>query len=287
MSVRVFAPAKINLTLEVGRPRHDGRHPLRSIVAFADVGDVLEVAPAPDLTLAIDGPFANSLPVDETNLAMRAARALASVEGVRTGAALKLTKNLPIASGIGGGSSDAAAALKALNALWELGRNEAQLCALARELGADVPICVYARSAFMTGTGEEFSPFTVAPLHAVLINPLLPLSTRDVYHQFDAMGLGREFDPTPPSSWEQTPRRNDLEAAAVALMPELGGTRALLKSLPGVGHVGLSGSGATMFALVDTRAAALESASALRQERPDAWVAPVRLGALDHAASSV
>lgn len=287
MSVRVFAPAKINLTLEVGRSCDDGRHPLRSIVVFADVGDVLEAAPAADVTLAIDGPFAISLPTDETNLAMRAARVLAAAGGVRAGVALKLTKNLPIASGIGGGSSDAAATLKALNALWQLGRDEAELCSFARELGADVPICVYARSALMTGTGEQFSPFPLAPLDAVLINPLLPLSTRDVYRQFDAMGLGRDFDSNPPSSWEQATRGNDLEAAAVALMPELLGIRALLEALPGVGHVGLSGSGATMFALVDTREAALEATLALRQGRPDAWVAPVRLSTLDPAASPV
>ena len=177
MSVRVFAPAKINLTLEVGRPRADGRHPLRSIVAFADVGDVLEAVATRDLTLTIAGPFAAALPADETNLVLRAARALAAAAGVSIGAAITLTKNLPIASGIGGGSSDAAAALKALNALWGLGRGEAQLCALARELGGDVPVCVYARSALMTGSGEEFTALALAPLDAVLVNPLAPLST--------------------------------------------------------------------------------------------------------------
>ncbi|MEQ1617289.1 MAG: 4-(cytidine 5'-diphospho)-2-C-methyl-D-erythritol kinase [Terricaulis sp.] len=286
MNVRVFAPAKINLTLEVGRPRNDGRHPLRSIVAFADVGDALEVAAAPDLTLTITGPFADSLRTDETNMAMRAARALAASTGrTRSGAALKLTKNLPIASGIGGGSSDAAAALKALNVLWGLGRDEAQLCALARGLGADVSVCVHARSALMTGAGEEFAPLAMAPMEAVLVNPLRPLSTAAVYRQFDAMALGTELDTRAPLQWGGEGRHgNDLETAAIALMPELRDMRFQLEALPGARHVGLSGSGATMFVILDSGAAAHESAAALRRVRPTWWIAPTRLGALDPAA---
>lgn len=284
MSVRVFAPAKINLTLEVGRPRADGRHPLRSIVAFADIGDLLDAAPAADLTLAIAGPFASSLPADETNLVLRAARALAASADARMGAALTLTKNLPIASGIGGGSSDAAATLKALNALWGLGREEAQLCALARELGGDVPVCVYARSALMTGTGEEFTPFALAPLDAILVNPLRPLSTAEVYRQFDLMRLGGEFDASAPLQGRADSGANDLEMPASALMPELRDMREELEALPGVRHVGLSGSGATMFALLDSGDAALESATMLRRLRPGWWIAPARLGALDPTA---
>ncbi len=287
MSVRVFAPAKINLTLEVGRPRADGRHPLRSIVSFADVGDVLEAAPAPDLRFTIAGPFASCLPADETNLVLRAAGALAASVGTSSGAVLTLTKNLPIASGIGGGSSDAAAALKALDALWGLDCKEAELLALGRGLGADVPVCVYSRSALMTGTGEDFSPFSLPPMDVVLINPLRPLSTAAVYRQFDAMGLGRELDACAPLQGVGARYGNDLEAAASALMPELRDMRTQLEALPGARHVGLSGSGATMFVLVESRDVALESATALERLYPSCWIAPARLGALDPVPSPV
>src|SRR5262249_39490392 len=140
MTARVFAPAKINLTLEVGPPQADGRHPLMSAVAFADVGDWVEAAPAQTLSLKVTGPFSHALSEEPDNSVLRAASALAEAAGVVPRAALTLEKHLPIASGIGGGSSDAAAALKALNALWELHWSEAELTAIAQELGADVPV---------------------------------------------------------------------------------------------------------------------------------------------------
>ncbi|MBL8531524.1 MAG: 4-(cytidine 5'-diphospho)-2-C-methyl-D-erythritol kinase, partial [Hyphomonadaceae bacterium] len=179
--LRVFAPAKINLTLQVGPPGGDGMHPLQSVVAFADVGDWVEVAPSEGLTLAMDGPFAPMLTQDEDNLVLRAARLLAAEGQVRAGAALRLSKHLPVASGIGGGSSDAAAALKALNQLWALDLDVAALAQLGRRLGADVPVCLGARSAWMTGAGEQVAALALPEMDVVLVNPLRPAPTAQVF----------------------------------------------------------------------------------------------------------
>lgn len=283
MSVRVFAPAKINLTLKVGRPRADGRHPLQSVVMFADVGDWIEAAPADALTLAIDGPFAAGLSAGEDNLVLRAARVL----DPRRGAAITLTKDLPIASGIGGGSSDAAATLKALRALWALDVSDDALADLARELGADVPVCVHARTALMRGAGEITTPFEAPPLACVLVNPLTPLSTAEVYRRFDAMDLGGGFTEETPAPWGNADEAlasiaalgNDLEAPARALEPAIDQVRAALAADPRARHVALSGSGATVFAL----AATLEDAHALtrdlEQKQPSWWVRAATLGA--------
>jgi 4-diphosphocytidyl-2-C-methyl-D-erythritol kinase len=295
MNPRVFAPAKINLTLQVGRPRADSRHPLQSMIAFADVGDWVEAAPAAEFSLHASGPFASAVAADDSNLVLRAARALAAALGEGRGAVLRLTKNLPVASGIGGGSSDAAATLKALNALWGAGLGEARLCELARALGADVPVCVGARGAYMTGTGEDFAPLDLPELDAVLVNPLRPLATAAVYRQFDAMKLGADFHARPPGAWRERGAclaaiaacGNDLEAPARALMPELAEMRALLAADTRVRQVGLSGSGATLFALADDRVSAQAIAAALQRARPLWWIKPARLGALDAGGSGV
>ncbi|MES1199949.1 MAG: 4-(cytidine 5'-diphospho)-2-C-methyl-D-erythritol kinase [Pseudomonadota bacterium] len=279
MSVRIFAPAKINLTLEVGAPRADGRHPLQSVVVFADVGDWVEAEAAETLSLSLSGPFASALE-GEDNLVLRAARAL------RVDAALHLEKQLPIASGIGGGSSDAAAALRALRALYGLEFNDDELAGLARELGADVPACVGAHSAWMTGTGEEFAPLNAPQLEAVLINPLKSLSTAEVYRQFDRMGLGQTFVPRAAPAWFDTQAAiadikavgNQLAAPAQALMPELVHIEATLSADSRVLHVQMSGSGATLFALTANREDAQSLARDLTAREPDWWVRATRLG---------
>lgn len=284
MNVRVLAPAKINLTLQVGRPRADGLHPLESVVMFADVGDVVEAAPAATLSLEIEGPFAEGLSAGDDNLVLRAARALQRAAGVHAGATLRLQKNLPVASGIGGGSSDAAATLKALKELWGLGLDEAALADVARPLGADVPVCVAARTAYMTGAGERFTPIRAPVLDAVLVNPLRPLATADVYRKFDAMGLGAEFRAGPSPAWETRESAleamaalgNDLEAPARALLGELDGVAQALGADARVRYAGLSGSGATMFAIVDSA----EDARALSLALAPTgwWVRPAVLG---------
>jgi 4-diphosphocytidyl-2-C-methyl-D-erythritol kinase len=286
MSVRVFAPAKINLTLKVGRPRADGLHELQSVVMFADVGDVVEAVSGEGLSLTVRGEFAEGL--SEDNLVLRAARALADASGLKKpGVALTLEKNLPIASGIGGGSSDAAAALRALNELWSLNLPAARLVEIAATLGADVPVCVGASTAFMTGSGETFRAMTALPFAAVLVNPLIPLPTANVYRQFDRMNLGADLSANEPPLWsnpdaalkEMAALGNDLEPAARALLPELDDIAALMRADGRAMHVGLSGSGATMFGLVQTSDHAAALAEAWQRAHPEWWVADTILGA--------
>lgn len=287
MSVRVFAPAKINVTLKVGRARPDGFHPLQSVVMFADVGDVVEAARAETLSLRVRGEFAEHLSPGDDNLVLRAARALAAAAGVEAKAALSLQKNLPIASGMGGGSSDAGAALRALNELWGLNLPIARLVEIARGLGADAPVCVAAKSAYMAGAGETFERIAAPAFAAVLINPLIPLPTANVFRQFDRMGLGSDFSVAAPPNWtgpeqaiaEMAALGNDLEPAARALLPELDEIAVLMRSDTRVWHAGLSGSGATMFALVESRDAAAGLAENWRRAHPEWWIADAMLGA--------
>lgn len=286
MSVRIFAPAKINLTLEVGRPRADGRHPLQSVVAFADVGDWIEAEASDDLSLEVVGPFAAALSDEQDNLVLRAARALAAKYNVKTGARLRLEKNLPIASGVGGGSSDAAAALKALSQLWALNASEADLQEIAATLGADVPVCLRAESAYMTGSGEMVAPMAVPTLHAVLVNPLQALATGAVYKTFDGANLGGAFqEKSAPilNSAEDALRAmrasgNDLAEPAESLLPVIAETLSSLRGDTRVCCAALSGSGATCFAIVRSQTDAQSLAAHLKQIWPDFWIAPARLG---------
>lgn len=286
MSIRVFAPAKINLTLEVGRPRADGMHPLQSVATFADVGDWVAAESADALSLRIEGEFARELSAGEDNLVLRAARALASAAAVEAPrAALTLIKNLPVASGIGGGSADAAAALHALNKLWGLSLDAAALADIARGLGADVPVCLLSRAAYMTGTGDDAAPLALPALHAVLVNPLKKLATGAVYRQFDAMGLGEKFAVRAAPSWRNASEviagaaslGNDLEPAARALLPAIADIGAALARDARVRHAALSGSGATMFGLTDTAEDAAGLTTDLAVAHAYWWVRAARL----------
>lgn len=281
MSLRVFAPAKINLTLEVGRPRADGYHPLQSAVVFAGEGDWIEASDAETLTLSVNGPFAAALGANDDNLVLRAARLLDS----KRGAALTLEKNLPIASGIGGGSSDAAAALLALNALWGLGKSVEDIARLGAKLGADVPVCVHRRSAWMTGAGDVVTPIEAPHLDVVLVNPGKPLATPPVYRRFDEMALGANFTERAPPDWSTREQviagmlrfGNDLEGPAVALMPELGDLLALLRADPRTACAALSGSGATCFAITNSAADARALAVDLEARKRDWWMCATTL----------
>lgn len=287
MSVRVFAPAKINLTLEIARPRTDGYHPLQSAVTFADIGDWISVSLAETLALDVVGEFAAGLANEPDNLVLRAARLLAEVVGRAPQARIVLEKNLPISSGIGGGSSDAAAALKALNALWRASLDEPALYEIAARLGADVPVCLGARSAWMTGVGEKIAPLSIPPLHAVLVNPMKPCSTALVFRKFDSLGAGRDHFVAETPIWRDAEEAlagmsalgNDLIAPARAIVPEIREVEAALRDSADARYVAVSGSGATVFAIVDNASDAQALASRVGADRRDWWVRAAVLGA--------
>lgn len=276
--VAVEAPAKINLYLHVVGRRADGYHLLDSLAAFAGIGDTVEAAPAEALGLSIDGPFAHDLGDGEDNLVLRAAHALAAASGRQAAARVHLTKRLPVASGIGGGSADAAATLHALARLWRLDFGPAALAAIGLALGADVPVCVYGRSAFFAGIGEIVTPApALPPAWLVLTNPGIALATPHVFKARSGSfsGPGR-FEAAPANAAELATvlrlRGNDLTAAAIQLAPVIGTVLAELEALPGALLTRMSGSGATCFALFAEQAAAETAAERLRTRQPGWWV---------------
>lgn len=280
-TVRLLAPAKINLFLHVGPVAIDGYHPLASLVAFADIGDSVTVQPAERLSLTVTGPFGRGLGADGDNLILKALRAL----GETTGAgdppvAVTLDKQLPIAAGLGGGSSDAGAALKGARDVLGLSLDDEALADIAAGVGADGPMCLHARAAWAEDRGDRltFEP-RLPPLPAVLINPGVPSPTGAVYRRYDEGPAGTADRPLPPDDWERSSvidwlsaRRNDLETPAMALEPAIGQTLAETARLPGVRLVRMSGSGATVFALFDTAEAAADAARRLTVVHPDWWV---------------
>jgi 4-diphosphocytidyl-2-C-methyl-D-erythritol kinase len=278
--VRAFAPAKVNLYLHVLGRRSDGYHLLDSLVAFADIGDEVTAMPADTLTLTVGGPEAKAITgLGDDNLVLRAARLLMARAGISGGAALHLDKRLPAAAGIGGGSSDAAAALRALSQLGGHPLDAAGLAALALELGADVPACLAARPVWVGGIGEEIEFAAALPeAGIVLANPRRPLPTAAVFQRrsgpFSAPG---RFDPMPRDAAGLMAalalRGNDLTEAARALVPEIGAVLDRLAMLPGALLARMSGSGATCFALFADRAAALAAGRALALAEPGWWSA--------------
>jgi len=279
LSITRFAPAKLNLYLHVTGRRLDGYHELDSLVVFLDVGDRLEVEAAPLLRLDVRGPNAEALAAEDDNLVLRAARALAGAmaEGMR-GADILLTKELPIAAGLGGGSSDAAATLRALAQLWDCDIAEDALAALALRLGADVPACLRARPLRMLGIGEQLDEVPPLPdFHVLLVNPGLPLATGSV---FAARRGGFSEPVTLPSVFDGfdhllsvlAATGNDLEAPACAMQGEIAATLAALRRLPEARLVRMSGSGATCFALFAEPVAAEGAATQLRTEYPTWWI---------------
>jgi 4-diphosphocytidyl-2-C-methyl-D-erythritol kinase len=267
------APAKINLFLHVGARRDDGFHPLQSLAVFTDLGDVLAMDAAPGLSLAIDGPFAAGLDGEGDNLVLRAARLLGG-----QGANITLTKNLPVASGIGGGSADAAAALRGLNRLWNA---NGDLQAIGAALGSDIPVCVASVPAFMEGRGEILRAVQSMPhVPMLLVNPRVAVPTRDVFAALDcrsgvemALPPGRFRDTADLLRFLET-TRNDLEAPALRLHPVIGEVLAALAVLPGALFTRMSGSGATCFGIFADADCCRRAAVILREAAPGWWVAP-------------
>jgi 4-diphosphocytidyl-2-C-methyl-D-erythritol kinase len=266
--VHETAFAKINLALHVRGRMPDGYHRIETVFAFAEDGDVVSVAESDSLELEISGPFAGDLAADEDNLVLRAAKALRDRYGVSAGARLALDKRLPVASGIGGGSADAAAALRLLARWWGVGADEADLLGLAASLGADVPACLLSRSARGTGRGDALEPIDggLSGRPVLLVNPCVPVSTASVFRGWDGIDRG------PLAAWQDG--RNDLEAAARAIAPEIGD---VLAALSGADSARMSGSGATCFGLYSTEGARDSAARAILGSRPDWWRLPSRL----------
>ena len=263
--MRETAYAKINLALHVRAREADGYHRIETVFSFAEDGDILTVVPSKDLTLNVIGPFAADLATAVDNLVLRAARAL---DGER-GAALTLEKNLPVASGIGGGSADAAATLRLLDRFWGLGRPESELLMIAAHLGADVPACLFSRTARGEGRGdtlESLADEEVSGTPLLLVNPCRPLPTAGVFRAWDGEDRGPLVD------WREG--RNDLEPAARMLVPEIA---QVLDALSGADFVRMSGSGATCFGLFATDAARDRAAARIASSHPGWWMLATRL----------
>src|SRR5271169_3509840 len=280
MAVAAFAPAKVNLYLHLIGVRADGYHLVDSLVAFADIGDRVTARASAALTLEIDGPQAAGLAgLGEDNLMLRAARLLAGHAGIAADAALHLQKNLPVAAGVGGGSSDAAAALRALCALWQVSIGEADLRRLGARLGADVPGCLHAGAAWIGGIGEQIEPAPSLPSAGiVLVNPRIALPTAAVFAaRRGRFGDAGRFAPMPQDAAGLAhvlgARRNDLADAAISLVPEIGAVLASLTLLPGALIARMSGSGATCFALFADRPKAERAGAALAAGELGWWCA--------------
>jgi 4-diphosphocytidyl-2-C-methyl-D-erythritol kinase len=276
------APAKINLALHVVGRRPDRYHLLDSLVVFADIADELAAEPAPADTLRVTGPFAEALGGGEGNLVSRAVAAFRArwPGAVATGLALTLSKNLPVAAGLGGGSADAAAALRLLAGLSRDPIAEADLMALALTLGADVPVCLLSHPCRVGGIGESLTPLPAfPPTHLVLVNPLQPVVTADVFRRLETHeNPGLPAFPEPLSRpaqlglWLEA-TRNDLEPPAQTLVPAIGTLIDWLGTRPGCMLARMSGSGATVFGLFGSGALAHQAAHDLRAAHPGYWVA--------------
>jgi 4-diphosphocytidyl-2-C-methyl-D-erythritol kinase len=278
-----WAPAKVNLYLHVGQPGPGGLHPVDSLVMFTDTraADRVSARVAPQLALAVEGPGAKALKSTPNNLALAAAMALREAcDRSGLGAALTLHKTLPIAGGVGGGSSDAAATLHVLNEMWEVRFGEEALERLANQLGSDVPACVRCRPLIMRGTGDRLSDATAPDMPAVLVNPGVPLETRKVFERFDQMKAPRAFREVEPPSGATLQEfvavlrkhQNDLEPAAIALCAEAGRVLKMLQAEPGCMLARLSGSGPTCFGIFESDAAAEAAAERIAAKKKKYWV---------------
>lgn len=258
-AAREIAPTKLNLALHVRGKLADGRHAIETVFAFCTDGDRLSGEKANEISLQVTGPFAGELGDPDDNLVLKAARALASAGRVTSGALLILDKRLPVASGIGGGSADAAAALRLLTSLWQIDPNHAE--AVSPALGSDVPACLLSLPVRGEGAGDALTPIALPEISGtpvLLVNPRVPLSTADVFAAWDGIDRG------PLGCWREG--RNDLEAAAKALVPQIGTVLAWLSAQSGTEFVRMSGSGATCFALFNSENARDSAADAVPRE---------------------
>ncbi len=292
----MLAKAKVNLYLHVAAPDARGYHPLQSLVAFADIGDEVTFFPVQstgssgDLIpcLSIEGPFTEGLQADEDNLILKAVRRFEAAAGVRVDRhTIRLTKNLPVASGIGGGSADAGATLRALRELYAPDMSDSDLAAIAGAIGADGIMCLWSQSAFAEGYGERLTPVTLPEVPAVLVNPGVECATVRVYGGYDAVGRFNEIDAMSGFSGIKDVRqlisalshtRNDLQSPAIHLQPVIAEVLTALDAQEETLFARMSGSGATCFALCETDEAANALSVRMQAMMPAAWVHACRLG---------
>jgi 4-diphosphocytidyl-2-C-methyl-D-erythritol kinase len=269
------AAAKINLFLHVTGKREDGYHLLDSLVVFTATGDDVCVEAADLVSLTIDGPFGAGLPTDARNLVMQAAQLMKHTYKIKQGAKIHLTKRLPLASGIGGGSSDAAATMHSLNTLWGINADKNELSTLALQLGADLPMCIHHRTAHVTGIGDVITPLSgTEELHLVLINCGQAVSSADIFsagveHQSGAV---KDLDITNGIAPAIKGLHNDLATAAIAHAPEIQSTLDALNAINGCTLARMSGSGATCFGLFNNAKEAAAGAATLQAAFPNWWV---------------
>ena len=285
-ALSVPAPAKINLYLHVTGKRPDGFYELDSLVTFAGITDIVEISPADELNLTLDGPFVEGLTAGGDNLVIKAAVRLRQAAGITAGAAIRLEKRLPVAAGIGGGSADAAAALNGLMALWQVDPASVDLGGVALDVGADVPACLYGRSAFIGGIGEEIERApALPPAWLVLVNPGAALSTADVFRERPrGSDGGSDGDFNGPGRFDESPataevlaglladRGNDLKETAERLLPAVKQVLQSLEAAEDCLLARMSGSGATCFGLFGDAGAAARAAAELGQQQPQWWV---------------
>jgi 4-diphosphocytidyl-2-C-methyl-D-erythritol kinase len=281
------ARAKVNLTLRVNGRRADGYHDLESVVAFADCADRLTLTPGSDLDLKMSGPLAQACGDTSDNLVLKAARLLGERVSDMKAGSFSLDKALPVAAGIGGGSADAASALRLLSQLNGLALDDPRVIEVARLTGADVPVCVNSHGCVMTGVGETLQPLNLPKMPCVMVNPGVAVATRDV---FKALGLRngelrvgvadvllQDRWPDAKASLEDwvealAASSNDLEAPAMRVQPVIGEVISALNATNGAWLARMSGSGATCFAIYENTAEAGRAAEKLRRDHPGWWV---------------
>ncbi len=281
----LFAPAKINLFLHITGKRRDGYHLLDSLVAFADIGDTITIEPSAHFSLHITGPFARHFEnsdkpeyIDGSNLITRTVKSLSQVTKHPTNIKITLDKHLPLASGLGGGSSDAATVLWGLMQLWNIDKNSDYLLPLMLQLGADVPVCLDCSPTLMRGIGDELLPAPIMPeVPIILINPMRPCPTSDIFLRYN-----KEFSAKTALPDHLTPiehfidilkhHSNDLYMPAVAVLPDIKNVINALETQNGCLLARMSGSGASCFGLFDTIENAEQTAIAIQTENPDWWI---------------
>jgi 4-diphosphocytidyl-2-C-methyl-D-erythritol kinase len=281
-ALTTLAPAKINLTLRVGTRRADDYHEIESIVAFADIGDALSLVPGRELALEVEGPAAEAAGPNKDNLVLKAARTLAGkIKKLKTGR-FQLTKNLPAGAGLGGGSADAAAALRLLAKANGLRPNDPRLLEAATETGADVPVCLEGKARLVSGIGEILSkPLKVPVLPAVIVYPGVPVPTPFVFRAFDAQGdepaeLGVDTKKIPLTKKKFLDfvlrHSNDLAKPARSITPLIAGAEELIDEIGDAVMIRMTGSGSAVFGIYETKSMAEQSAELMREERPHWWI---------------